>query len=180
MARLSHAAKFAYRTLPRMLEFPRRTLLGSSVNRGDPLTRLGAPTRVVLNAVLSPCRSLWVQGAAGTSSAALKAFEGALKRSSLQSPERVPKVIVLLTPSMHDKPRGQNAVDAERTIRDSNPSCPSGTIPTLTSYSVLGGGGWTPIPARGRRYRKSLVCGRSNVGVKTCGTGQLRNRQSQR
>src|SRR5215203_2718502 len=42
--------------------FPRRSLLGSSVNRGDPLTRLGAPTRVVLKAVLSPCRSLWVQG----------------------------------------------------------------------------------------------------------------------
>ena len=54
----------------------------NSVNRGVPRHRfrhaLGAPTRKVLNAVLSPCRFLWASSlVAGPSSAASRPFEGA-------------------------------------------------------------------------------------------------------
>jgi hypothetical protein len=53
--------------------------LGSSVNRGNALPARHKPTRVVLKAFLSACRSLWAPGAAGTSSAASRAFERTLK-----------------------------------------------------------------------------------------------------
>jgi hypothetical protein len=51
--------------------------LAISVDTDDLLPRVGASTRAMLKTALSACRSLWAQGAAGTSSAALEAFEGA-------------------------------------------------------------------------------------------------------